>query len=74
MTTLEAIMTRHSYRGKYQSTPVSREDLVKILGVPEGYELICYLPVGVAAEGVRGPQKKAFEERAWFNGFPEALK
>ena len=31
MTTLEAIMTRHSYRGKYQSTPVPREDLVKIM-------------------------------------------
>ena len=175
MTTLEAIMTRHSYRGKYQSIPVPREDLVKImeaglaapsgcnkqttsliavddpaileelhkiirpgagntapamicvltrriiayedkcfavqdysaaiqnmllaalelgyescwyeghvtgddrlgdrmakvLGVPEGYELICYLPIGVAADEVRGPQKKAFEERAWFNGFPE---
>ena len=26
MNTLEAIMTRHSYRGKYKSTPVSRED------------------------------------------------
>ena len=31
MNTLEAIMTRHSYRGKYQSTPVPREDLVKIM-------------------------------------------
>lgn len=174
MNTLEAIMTRHSYRGKYQSTPVPREDLVKImqaglsapsgcnkqttsiiavddqevlkelhkvirpaagdtapamicvltqriiayrdkcfavqdysaaiqnmllaavelgyescwyeghvtdvdrigdqmakiLGVPEGYELICYLPIGVAEEEVRGPKKKEFEERAWFNGFP----
>ena len=178
MNTLEAIMTRHSYRGKYQSTPVSREDLVtimeaglaapsgcnkqttsliavdapevlaelhkvirpaagdtapamicvltqrliayrdkcfavqdysaaiqnmllaavelgyescwyeghvtdtdrigdqmaKILGVPEGYELICYLPIGVAAEEVRGLQKKEFGERAWFNGFPADLK
>ena len=173
MNTLEAIMTRHSYRGKYESTPVPREDLIKImeaglaapsgcnkqttsligvddpevlaklhkvihagagdtapamicvltqriiayedkcfavqdysaaiqnmllaavevgyescwyeghvtgadrrgdqmakiLGVPEGYELICYLPIGVAAEEVREPQKKGFSERAWFNGF-----
>lgn len=178
MNTLEAIMTRHSYRGKYESTPVPREDLVKImeaglaapsgcnkqttsliavddpkvlaelhrvirpaagetapamicvltqriiayrdkcfavqdysaaiqnmllaavelgyescwyeghvtdvdrigdqmakiLGVPEGYKLICYLPIGVAAEEVRGPKKKEFEERAWFNGFPEMRK
>ena len=31
MNTLEAIMTRHSYRGKYKSIPVSREDLIKIM-------------------------------------------
>ena len=178
MNTLEAIMTRHSYRGKYESTPVPREDLVKImeaglaapsgcnkqttsligvddpvvlaelhkvirpaagesapamiyvltqriiayrdkcfavqdysaviqnmllaavelgyescwyeghitdadrigdqmaeiLGVPKEYELVCFLPIGVAEEEVRAPKKKEFFERAWFNGFPEKMK
>ena len=40
-----------------------------MLGVPPEYELICYLPVGVAAEPARRAQKKDFAERAWFNGF-----
>lgn len=45
------------------------DKMAAILGVPEGYELICYLPVGVAAEEYKLPQKKPFEDRAWFNGF-----
>ena len=47
--------------------------MAQILGVPDEYELVCFLPVGVAAEEVRGPQKQAFEERAWFNGFPTKI-
>ena len=45
------------------------DKMAAILGVPEGYELICYLPVGVAAEEYKLPQKKPFDDRAWFNGF-----
>lgn len=45
------------------------EKMAEILGVPEGYELICYLPVGIAAEEVKVVEKKPFDERAWFNGF-----
>jgi len=43
--------------------------MAKILGVPDGYELVCMLPVGIAAEAPGTPKKKAFSERAWFNGF-----
>lgn len=44
--------------------------LADMLGVPEEYELVCFLPVGRAAQEPRpSPAKKAFEERAWFNGF-----
>ncbi len=43
--------------------------MADILGVPQEYELVCYLPVGVAAEPVRHTNKKPFHERAWFNGF-----
>lgn len=45
------------------------DKMAEILGVPEGYELVCLLPVGVAAETVKAPVKRSFEERAWFNGF-----
>ena len=45
------------------------EKMAAMLGVPEDYELICYLPVGVPAEEYKLPEKKPFEERAWFNGF-----
>lgn len=40
-----------------------------ILGVPEEYDLVCFLPVGVAAEEVRPPEKLPFGARAWFNRF-----
>ena len=43
--------------------------MADILGVPEELELVCFLPVGKAAEEVKLPVKKPFEERAWFNGF-----
>lgn len=43
--------------------------MAQILGVPEDHELICYLPVGKAAEEWRRVRKKPFEERAWFNSF-----
>ena len=44
--------------------------MAQILNVPDNYELICFLPVGVAKSDSKGPMKKAFEERAWFNSFP----
>lgn len=43
--------------------------MADILGVPEELELVCFLPVGKAAEEVKLPVKKPFEERAWFNVF-----
>ncbi len=41
--------------------------MADILGIPADYDLVCYLPVGVAAEPVRRAVKKPFSERAWFN-------
>ena len=43
--------------------------MAKILNVPEQYELVCFLPVGIAETEPTGPKKKPFEERAWFNSF-----
>ena len=43
--------------------------IADILGVPEEYDLVCFLPVGVAEGEPVLPKKKSFEDRAWFNGF-----
>ena len=43
--------------------------MADVLGVPVEYELVCYLPIGVAAEPTRRPKRQPFSERAWFNGF-----
>lgn len=55
--------------GHVTGTDKIGEKMAEMLGVPEGYELICYLPVGVPAEEIKVVEKKPFEERAWFNGF-----
>lgn len=44
--------------------------MAQILNVPDDYELVCFLPVGIAEDTPIIPQKKPFDERAWFNEFP----
>lgn len=48
--------------------------MAALLGVPEEYELIAYLPVGVPAEPGRRVQKKPLAERAWLNSFGNPLE
>lgn len=43
--------------------------MAEILGVPDEYELVCVLPIGVAESEPVPPKKLPFEQRAWFNGF-----
>ena len=43
--------------------------MAKILNVPDEYDLVCFLPIGIAESEPTPPKKHAFEERAWFNGF-----
>ena len=43
--------------------------MADMLGVPKEYDLVCMLPVGVAAENSIRKEKLPFEERAWFNHF-----
>ena len=45
------------------------DKIAKILNVPEGYDLVCILPVGIAENEIVAPSKKSFDERAWFNTF-----
>ena len=46
------------------------DQMAEILGVPDNYDLVCFLPVGIAEKQPVPPVKKTFEERAWFNLFP----
>lgn len=45
------------------------EMLGKLLGVPDNKIVRVILPVGVPEKDVIGPEKMAFEERAWFNKY-----
>lgn len=45
------------------------DKMAAILNVPENYDLVCFLPVGIAESEPMPPKKKPFKERAWFNSF-----
>ena len=49
------------------------DKMAQILGVPEEYELVCFLPVGIPAEEIRPVKKKPMEERVWLNSFGNSL-
>ena len=45
------------------------DKIAEILNVPNEYELVCFLPIGIAEDDIVVPKKKPFKERAWFNSF-----
>ena len=55
--------------GKITGADQICKKMAKVLNVPEGYRIVCYLPVGIAEDPLQTPEKKSFSERAWFNGF-----
>ena len=57
------------YEGHITDTDRIGDKIAEILGVPEEYRMVCILPVGTAESAPGTPRKKAFAERAWFNGF-----
>ena len=57
------------YEGHITDADRIGEKMARILGVPEDFELVCFLPVGIAESKPVPPKKKPFEERAWFNGY-----
>jgi len=57
------------YEGQITDTDAIGRQMADILGVPKDYELVCFLPIGIADEPVSRAEKKPFDERAWFNGF-----
>ena len=60
------------YEGHITDEDRIGEKMAQILNVPEGYELVCFLPVGIAEEEPVLPKKKPFEERCWYNSFPQS--
>ena len=60
------------YEGQITDLDNIGRKMADILGVPEEYELICYLPVGKASQPTTYHPKKPFNERAWFNGYKKA--
>lgn len=43
--------------------------IARILLVPDEYDLVCILPVGIAAHACKPADKLSFDQRAWFNSF-----
>lgn len=67
-------ITELGYQSCWYEGHITDEDrigyqMAQILNVPDDYDLVCFLPVGIADEEVISPKKKPFKERAWFNGF-----
>lgn len=57
------------YEGHITDEDRIGDKMAKILGVPDEYELVCFLPVGIAETEPHMPVKKPFGQRARFNAF-----
>ena len=60
------------YEGHITDDDRINEKMAEVLNVPDDYEIVCFLPIGVAESDPVPPKKKDFAERAWFNSFPQA--
>lgn len=47
------------------------ERIGQLLGVPEGKTVRILLPVGIPAQSVQQKEKLPFDQRAWFNRWPQ---
>jgi len=61
------------YEGHITDVDEIGRKMADILCVPDDYELVCFLPIGIASQPLTYRDKKPFEDRAWFNGFKRAL-
>lgn len=57
------------YEGHITDDDRINEKIASILNVPEEYELVCVLPIGIGETVPVPAKKKPFAERAWINGF-----
>ena len=60
------------YEGHVTDTDRIGDKIAKILGVPEEYELVCILPVGIAESEPGMPKQLPIGQRAWFHGLGQA--
>jgi len=60
------------YEGHITDVDGIGKKMATILNVPDDYELVCFLPVGVAKQPLTHVEKMSFSDRAWFNGFKRA--
>ncbi|MGN0978096.1 MAG: nitroreductase family protein [Faecousia sp.] len=57
------------YEGHITDTDRIGDKMARILGVPEEYALVAFLPVGIPAEETKAVKKMDFSDRAWINAF-----
>lgn len=57
------------YEGHITDADRIGEQMARLLGVPEEYQLVCMLPVGLPAEEAAAPRKAPPETRYAFNAF-----
>ncbi|MBR5088909.1 MAG: nitroreductase family protein [Ruminiclostridium sp.] len=70
--------TALGYRSCWYEGHITDDDricdkMAEMLNVPDGYELVCFLPIGRPAEKDIRAKKKDFEERARFNSFSDGI-
>jgi len=61
------------YEGHITDLDAIGRKMADILDVPDDYELVCFLPIGIADQPIARRNRKPFEGRAWFNGFRKTL-
>lgn len=57
------------YEGHITDEDGINHKMEEILNVPKEYELVCFLPIGIADEQAQAHNKKGFDNRASFNQF-----
>ena len=57
------------YEGYVTNEAEVGKKIASLFNIPNDYDVVCVLPIGIAAETAKYAPKKSFEERAWFNGF-----
>ena len=58
------------YEGQITDSKDISRGLAQILNVPEDYEMVCFLPIGIAEDSSNITlKKKAFTDRVWVNSY-----
>jgi nitroreductase len=55
--------------GQITESAETQKQIAELLKIPAGYIVVGFLPVGIEESKGKRPEYKAFEKRAWFNGF-----